>query len=397
MGKDFGQNNEKAIDLDGLSIILDKTEQYMQNSGYRGYDPYDGLESPIFNLPILRSAKIPRWGFQQVLKRIPFQIRPLFGIPKGYNPVTLALAIQGFVSRDQANKKGPHSRKTEVERLVTELERLQSPGFSGVCWGYDFDWEARYAAIPAWHPTVVVTGFVTNALFQAWKYYGLESAKDLCLAAVPFVVKDLNRTVDGDTFCWSYSPTDTQIVLNATMKGSRLLAQAVHMGADASCLEDAAASIRYVVNRQAENGSWPYSIGDTRSWADHFHTCYNLDCIDEYQTLTGDHSFEESMEKGLDYYCSNFFTESGIPKYYDKETYPIDATCCGQSLLTLIRFGKYDQAQKTQLWIQENMVIANGSFKYQIHRQFENRLPYMRWSTGWLFAGLASLESALIK
>ncbi len=378
-----------------LAAMLDRTERYMSDSGYRGYDPYDGLESPLFKLPLLRRARIPRWGFQQVLKRIPFQTRPLFGIPKGYNPVTLALAIQGLVSRDQADQSGKKSRRVEVEKLVDELERLRSSGFSGACWGYDFHWEARYAAIPAWHPTVVATGFVTNALFKAYLHYGLESARILCLEAVSFVLNDLNRTLDGDTFCWSYSPSDNQVVLNATMKGARLLAQAVHLGADPACLEDAAATIRFVVSRQAENGSWPYSIGDTRSWADHFHTCYNLDCMDEYQALTGDHSFQAALEKGVGYYSGNFFTEEGIPRYFDKETYPIDATCCGQSLLTLVRFGKLQQARQTKNWIEKNMALPDGSFKYQIHRRFENQLPYMRWSTGWLFAGLASLENEL--
>ncbi len=236
---------------------------------------------------------------------------------------------------------------------------------------------------------------MTNALYQAWQYYELAAARDLCLAAVPFVLQDLNRIPQGDTFCWSYSPTDHQVVLNATMKGARLLAQAVSMGADPTCLSEAAATIKYVVSQQAADGSWPYAVGDTRSWADHFHTCYNLDCLHEYQTLTGDDSFRAALAKGLEYYGANFFTAAGIPKYYDQETYPIDATCCGQSLLTLLRFGKLEQAARTGNWILQNMALPNGGFKYQLHPHWENRLPYMRWSTGWLFAGLANLEAVL--
>lgn len=388
---------EPEIDGQWLTTTLDQTQAHLKVEAYHGYDPYDGLESPLFRLPILSHAKIPRWGFQQVLKRIPFQIRPLLGIAKGYNPVTLALAIQGLVSRDRADQSAADSRRSEVEHLVSELDRLQSRGFSGACWGYDFDWEARYASVPAWHPTVVATGFVTNALFQAWKRYEMTAARDLCLAAVPFVLQDLNRTWHGDSFCWSYSPTDHNEVLNATIKGARLLAQAVAMGGDQKWLQEASATIKYVVANQAENGSWPYAIGDSRSWADHFHTCYNLDGIDEYQTLSGDESFGGALQKGLDYYVANFFTADGIPRYFDQETYPIDATCCGQALLTLIRFGKLAQARQTGQWILQNMTLPNGSYKYQITRRFENRLPYVRWSTGWLFAGLANLEEALTK
>lgn len=377
-----------------LGSSLDRTEAFIQTEGYRGYDPYDGLASPLFRLPVLNRAKIPRWGFQQVLKRLPFQVRPLLGIPKGYNPVTLALCAQALTWRDMAEVRNQDSRRAEVERLVAEIDRLRTPGYSGSCWGYDFHWQARYANFPAGYPTVVATGFITHALFTVWQHYGIQRAGELILDAANFVIKDLNRTLHGDMFCWSYSPNDQQEVLNATMKGARLVTQAVSLGGDPTWLEDAFATIKYVVSRQSESGSWPYSIGDPRSWADHFHTCYNLDCLHEYQELSGDETFREALNRGLEYYGSNFFTAEGIPKYYDQSAYPIDATCCGQALLTLLRFGRHDQAVRTAQWVLRNMSLTNGGFKYQIHRRFENRLVYMRWSVAWIFAGLARLEQA---
>jgi len=375
-----------------LRSSLDRTEAFIRAEGYRGYDPYDGLESPLFQLPVLDRAKIPRWGFQQVLKRLPFQIRPLLGIRKGYNPVTLALCAQALTWREMAGGTDPGDRRAEVERLVNELDRLRSPGFSGSCWGYDFPWQARYANFPAAHPTVVATGFVTNSLFIVWHHFGLERARELILDAVPFVLRDLTRTMYGDLFCRASAPTDNQEVLNATMKGARLLAQAVSLGGDPDWLDDARATIQYVVSRQKPNGSWPYSIGDTRSWADHFHTCYNLDCLHEYRELTQDQAFDEALDKGLAYYESHFFTEEGIPKYFDQSTYPIDATCCGQALITLVRFDRLKQAVRTGQWILANMSLYQGGFKYQIHPRYENRLVYMRWSVAWIFTGLARLE-----
>jgi hypothetical protein len=375
-----------------LQSCLDRTEAFIRTEGYRGYDPYDGLGSPLFRLPGLDRARIPRWGFQQVLKRLPFQIRPLLGIPKGLNPVTLALCAQAYARRDAAG--GGDGRRAEAARLVDELDRLRTPGFSGSCWGYDFDWQARYANIPAGHPTVVATGFVTHALFTVWHHYRLDRARALILDAVPFVLNDLNRTTEGDAFCWSYSPTDRQIVLNATMKGARLLAQAVSLGGDPAWLDEARATIRYVVARQSETGSWPYAVGDARSWADHFHTCYNLDCLDEYRRLTGDDTFDAALDAGLAYYRDHFFTDEGVPRYYDRKTHPIDATCCGQALLTLTRFGLVDMAERTAAWILDRMALPGGGFKYQIHPRYENRIVYMRWSVAWIFAGLASLEAA---
>jgi hypothetical protein len=377
-----------------LTAALDRTEARLLRDGYRGYDPYDALTSPLFRLPLLRSAHLPRWGFQQVLKRLPLQTRPLLGIRPGYNPVTLGLAVQAWTERDRA--AGADRRRAEVERLVAELQRLRSPGWSGSCWGYDFDWEARYASFPAGLPTVVATGFVTHALFQAHAHYGLPAARDLVVDAAAFVLQDLNRTDVEDGFCFSYSPRDHNTVINATVKGARLLVQAAHLaGGNAGWVDTARTTLRYVAAHQQPDGKWPYALGDARSWADHFHTCYNLDGLAAFQELAADDTFAGVIERGTDYYRRHFFRADGAPRYYDNEAYPLDATCCGQALLTLVRLGDLDQAGRTAAWILDRMALPDGAWKYQITPHRENRLVYVRWSVAWIAAGLAALERAL--
>ena len=277
-----------VTDLAYLTTTIDRTEQYIIANGYSGFDPYDGLKSPLFQLPFLRSSRLTRWGCQQALKRLPFQIRPLLGIKKGLNPVTLALALQGMTYRMRA---GRADRSESVSFIVSELRRLATPGFSGPCWGYDFDWQARYATIPAFHPTIVATGFVTNALYQLYRLDGDQRAADLVVESIGFLDDDLSRMETGDAICWSYSPTDRQQVLNASMKGARLCAQAYSITQDESVLELATRATRFVVAAQREDGSWPYSVSDPRSWTDNFHTCYILDCLDDYESLTGDSQF----------------------------------------------------------------------------------------------------------
>lgn len=380
-----------------LRTALDRTERYIERERFRGYDPYDALTSPIFRLPLLRSARLPRFGFQQVIKRLPFQTRPLFGIGKGYNPVTLALVLQGYVYRDEADGGGTaaRSRTERIDHLVSELDRLASPGWSGLCWGYDFPWQSRYASYQAFHPTVVATGFVTNALYEAWSRSAVSRAGELVTGAVPFVRDDLYRTEEGGTFCWSYSPTDRQVVLNATAKGARLCAQAHAISPDDELTRMARATLRFVADHQAADGGWPYSLGDDRQWRDNFHTAYILDCLDEYARLSGDDTFAANVEAGLDYYLSNFFEDGVIPRYYDRSLYPVDATACAQSILTLVRFGRVEQAAEVAAWCLERMALPDGAFKYQIHRRYQNRIPYMRWSVAWMFLALSRLELAL--
>jgi hypothetical protein len=377
------------MDEDFVSKRLFLLQDYIEREAYRGYDPYDALTSPLFRLPLLNHNKLLRWGFQQVVKRLPINLRPLLGITKGYNPVTLGLCLQAYTYLAERQPEKKNGMKFDL--LLSELTRLQSKGYSGACWGYDFDWEARYARIPAYTPTVVATGFITNSLFEYYHFTRDPRAFELCESATRFVRHDLNKTVEGETFCYSYSPLDRQVVLNATMKGARLLAQVYSVNGDKRLIEEARKTVEFVVKKQQPSGAWAYATkkGDARTWADNFHTGYVLDCLDDYQKYSGDHSFNEALQKGMAYYEANFFENSEIPKYYDKSLYPIDATAIAQSILTLTRFGKMEMAERVVNWTLNNMQDESGYIYYQRTKQGVNKIPYMRWSCAWVFVALS--------
>lgn len=374
-----------------LDAVIDRTQAYILAHGCRGFDPYDGLTSPLFRLPVLRSSRSIRLGFQQSLRRLPIQIRPLIGVTPGYNPVTLALVLQGLTYRRRA---GLNEQRETLNHLLDEIGRLVSPGYHGPCWGYDFDWQARYATIPAFHPTAVATGFVTNALYELVRLEGNQQAADLVVGAADFVRHDLNCAETTDGICWSYTPTDHQQVLNASIKAARLCAQAYSITREDALFELASRAVRFVVAAQREDGSWPYSVSDGRSWGDNFHTCYILDCLDDYESLTADRQFSEAKALGLRFYVEHFFTPDGAAAYYHDRAYPVDSTAVGQALLTLCRFGEVDRAQRLASWSMDHLALGNGAWKYRVYRHRENRLVYMRWSVAWMYLGLARLELA---
>jgi len=39
---------------------------FIETEKFSGYDPYDGLSSPLFNLPFFKSNKPIRFAFQQI-------------------------------------------------------------------------------------------------------------------------------------------------------------------------------------------------------------------------------------------------------------------------------------------------------------------------------------------
>lgn len=370
---------------------LRKLREYILNCDFAGYDPYDALNSPLFRLPGLRSQKLPRLAAQQILRRLPMNLRPFLRIPPGKNPVTYGLCIQAFSNLALAfpNEKSVHEHY--ANKCLQALEHLQSRGYGGACWGYDFDWEARYASIPAYTPTIVATGMITNALFQHYAATKTIRSYDLCREAVGFITHDLHKSYENGTFSYSYSPLDHQRVFNATMKGARLLAQVFSLTGEESLRDEARATVRYVVNHQNMDGSWGYAYGDTRTWVDNFHTGYILDCLDEFIALCGDDEFRPHLQRGVKYYLENLLAEGKIPKFYNNSIYPIDSTAAAQSIITLCRFGKVELATAVAAWMINHMQHPDGFFYYQRSSWFINRISYMRWSNAWMFAALSKL------
>lgn len=381
------------------SIFILQT--YIEKEDYSGFDPYDGLKSPIFNLPILKSIRTIRFWWQQSIKRLPFNIRPALGINKGKNPVTLGLCIQAYSYLIEVFPENKESTLIKINELLDELENLSSNEFSGNCWGYDFDWEARYASIPANRPTVVATGIIVNALFECWKITRDKRCAEMIKSAAIFVLKDLNRVKNDElkninkignfdtSFCFSYSPFDYQKVLNASMKGVRILAQSYFIEKDESFKKIAKNAVQFVIDKQQENGSFSYS--DKREKIDNYHTAYILDCLDEFQKCFQTDEFDSYLQKGFDFYLNSFFTDKGIPKFYNNSIFPIDCTAAGQSILSLTRFNELKLASRVSSFMIENMQDPIGFFYFRKYKSRINKTSFMRWSNAWMLVGMTFL------
>jgi hypothetical protein len=387
-------------DVLNIENSLLKLSSYIEAQNYMGYDPYDALKSPLFNLPVLRSNKTLRFVAQQLVKRFPVNVRSILAIPKGYNPVTLGLCLQGYTylygmsTISDTDYRIPVTKEEctqKINFLIKELQTLIPAGYRGACWGYDFPWEARYTSIPAYQPTVVATGIITNALFECYKLTGNKTARELCISSAGFVVDHLNRTYEDDSLCFSYSPFDKQRVFNASMKGSRILSQAYSLIMEDSYRQLATESVKYVVNKQNSNGSWFYSASGKGEWIDNYHTGYVLDCLDEYVKCTRDDSPKEALQSGYDYYRNNFFNSDGQPKFYNNRQWPVDCTAGAQSILTLCRFGDLEMAEKVAGYLITNMQSPDGGFYFRKYRYLTEKTIFMRWSNAWMFAALSEL------
>src|SRR5690625_5083340 len=368
-----------------------KLEHYARARQYRGYDPYDALRSPIFKLPLLKSNKALRFGSQQFVKRFPLSLRPLLLVPKGLNPVSLGLFIQGYAYLC----KGFPAHKEDCYCIIQEqaeyLESLIPRGSPAACWGYDLDWAARRTTIPAYQPTVVATGIGSNGLYEVWKITGIRRLKELVISSAEFVTTDLKRTYHGDSVYFSYSPFDPQQVLNASMKGVRILSQVYSLTEDERLKQQADLAARFVIHLQRPDGSWGYSLAKQRGRVVNHHTGYILDCLDVYIRHCNVPSYDEHLYLGYENYKKHFLLESGRPKFHSETTYPADSSSAAQSLLTLTRFGDLQRAEETARWTVDHMQADNGSFYFRKFKRYTIKTPFMRWSNAWMFASMGYL------
>lgn len=380
-------------------------KNYCEREQFKGWDPYDGLNSRLFqSLPLLKKSALCRLVMIQGFKRCPFNLRCLAMVPKEYNAKGIGLFLSGYCNLYRAVEKHPEwsmqlGSQQEIMKRIVELAdlliSLQSKGYSGACWGYNFDWQARRLFLfPKYTPTVVATNFCATALMEAYEITGEKRYLEIALSAANFVVKDLHRSNYKDGFLFSYSPLPgNDTVFNASLLGSRLLSYCYKYTKKEEYRQLAEQSIKACCAGQQENGAWVYGMLPVQSWVDSFHTGYNLDALIAYQEQTGDYQYSRYIEKGFTYYINHFFEADGMPKYYDNRTYPIDIHCPGQLLVTLARLHKTEEygdlADKVIDWTIRHMQDKKGYFYYQLKQGVSSKISYMRWSNAFMFNALS--------
>ena len=378
---------------DKIQNSLRRLTSYCQKQEFKGYDPYDGLNSNIFNsLPFISRNHLARLLWIQVFKRSPINFRPLFGIKKDYNPKALALFLSGYCNLYKSEPKEEYLAK--IHFFIYKINEASVPGLSGASWGYNFDWQARVFFQPKNTPTIVVSSFVANALLDAYEIVGDEKLLNSARSTCDFLLNDLNRTYDNNgNYAFSYSKIDNSIIFNASLLGCRLLTRVYSFTGEKKILEEAKKNISFCCDHQQEDGSWSYGNSSFQQWVDNFHTGFNLECISDYMKFSGDHSFEANLQKGFDYYIKTFFTDDGISKYYNNSIYPIDIHAPAQLVITLSKLGKLQEKseliEKVLNWTIRNMQSEEGFFYYQINKYFTSKIPFMRWSQAWMFYALS--------
>lgn len=376
-----------------------------REQGFAGYDPYDGLNSRLFQATPFKHSRAARLAWTQFHKRSPINLRPLVGVPRERNSKAIAL----FALASLAHYRHSQTKEAEVEarELLDDLMWMRLEGFSGAAWGYNFDWQSRAFFAPRGTPTIVPTAFAARALCEGAEVFGQAEYLPFARTICDCILNDLKRVDESsDEVCFSYSPLDQTRVLNASLLAGEVLATIGQMSAEPSLCNWAMRAALYVVRRQRADGSWAYGADDYQSWTDTFHTAFILTSlsriIDALSKEPGAvatesiDSLETALRCGYEFWSERFFLDNGWPKYYPDRLYPADVHSAASAVIALVELrgripGTMILVERIAQWAIENLWDRRGFFYYQRRRFHTVRIPYLRWSQAWMAYALARL------
>lgn len=375
---------------------LQKLIAFVENEGFKGYDPYDTLNSFI---PFSKMGKwIPALAIQ-FQKRNPINIRPLLGIKKGYNPKGMGLFLKAYCKLFEKTKKEHY--KVKVDEIFSWLKKNYSQNYSGYAWGYNFDWANPEGNLKAFTPSVVVTSFVADGIMEYYKLTQSDVAKEMILGSANYITKDLPVTTLENGISIAYTHQSKGYCYNASLLGAETLAKAYELTKDTEYLKKAKLAVNYVLSMQNEDGSWYYSFNpekETERKQIDFHQGFLLMSIHQYQKYSNDNNPEisEAIKKGLEFYKMNQFFQDGRSLWRLPKEWPVEIHNQAQGIITFSELSSYDTAyldfaEKIAQYTIEHMQNKRGYFYYQKHRYYINKIPYIRWSQAWMLLALTSL------
>ena len=368
-----------------FQTAYDELFSWCRTRDFAGHDPFDALNSRLFQTTPLAQSRNARFVWTQLVKRSPVDVRPVVRVPAERNAKGVALFALALLANYRRVKT--EEARQQARAMLAALLSMKIDGYSGAAWGYNFDWQSRNFFAPRELPTIVATAFAARALVEGDLH---EEARSVC----EFIKKDLPRSVDNETeVCFSYAPNSNTRVFNASLLAAEVLAST----GEPELLDLAERATRYVVNNQRPDGSWYYGADPKQSWIDNFHTAYILFSMQRIINSTSfGAEFQPALERGYEYWKNNFFLADGWPKYYHDDPYPADAHAAASAIVTFLECRGLDRdaltmAQKVATWTIQHLRDRRGFFYYQRRRFYTIRKPYMRWTEAWMLYALSRL------
>ncbi len=396
--KASGRGDDLLAACDGFLAWLDRV-------GYESYDPYD------------------IWGTRYGLwSRKAYYAKGWLGIPLVAPLVAVDLICPSlrrlFVRRERFATADAHvllgllnlyqvpREKMYLEKAVAlgdEILAYAIMGFRGPCWGYPFDWQNNEDAVwPKNTPYITCTPYCYEAYLGLLDATGHKKYLNLAAGVAEFVHGDLKDIPTGpDSAAGSYSPFDKRQVVNASAYRAYVLADAGQRFGRQDYLETSRRNLNFVLDSQAEDGSWLYAMNEAKSYIDNFHTCFNLKNLFKIHRIDPDVRLDRAIRRGFAYYRQHLIDPEGNPKPFaikprlqlaKLEMYDFAEGITLGGLIGSLIPEAGDLARSLADKLIQNYQLPDGHFVTRVFRGgFLHGFPFLRWPQAQLFHALTNL------
>lgn len=289
--------------------------------------------------------------------------------------------------------------------FLNVLSDTRSPDCIGYGWGYPFNWQTRTGVIAEGTPLITTVPYVYEAFSHVYAIDGNGKWLDIMHAIAEHAFasyRDLQTGTDAASCAYTPAQDDPCGVINASAYRAFLLTKAGLELSNSRYLEVARRNLNFVLQSQNPDGSWCYSVDGQRDFIDHFHTCFVLKALAKINELMGGNQCTNAIKRGVAYYITNLFDESGLPvpfskrprlTVYRRELYDY-AECINLCILLAGRFAELDGTLPTVLTdLLAHWRKSDGSFRSRKLIVGWDNVPMHRWAQAQTFRSLSFLLS----
>ena len=407
--KQAGQSNFDDELRQSVWDAFVRLDQWFENNGWSGWDPFDIKANRLYrSLTSDQATRVVRFLTLNGEIYFPLLLRRLFGVRPAINAKAVGLIAAAYANLFQATSIEVYLRKAQT--CGDWLLQNPSHGYSGLGWGYPFDWQSRIL-IPRGTPSSVVSSIVGDGLWLLYQCTGQDQYLDACRRICEFFLSHLSRTFQSsDAICFSYTPIDDFQVHNANLFVAEFLIRVGKEFNSDQWINEGIMAANFALKEQTSDGSlcyWgrsqqaKYSRG--QCWIDHFHSGFEIRMLYRIWKHTGIEAFKQAYQAYYDFYRKNLYLDEVIPKYTPDTFLPIDIHSCAEAILcnaTLLpdhpeALGLIRNAFR---WIVQTMEYKPGCYAYMVTKtrfgQKRIEIPFIRWGQAWM---LRALSEALVQ
>jgi hypothetical protein len=283
--------------------------------------------------------------------------------------------------------------------FLDSLVKTRSPGYGNYCWGYPFDWVTQKGVFPRDTPMITTTPYAYEAFDTVHSIDGNCAWLDIMNSIAEHAMDDIGDfPLTPQSASSGYYPGDPiGGVVNASAYRAALLADASVRFREPRYWQRAERFVRFVLDAQQPDGSWPYEAGGTRDFVDHFHTCFVLKALAKIEKATSHHGCRLAIDKGVGFYLGALFDTDGMPKPFSKAPrltlYRNELYDCAEAVnIGVLLRGRFPELDRTTDRVVQVLLDRwqkkDGSFRSRKLLLGWDNVPMHRWGQSQVFRSL---------